>query len=595
MSKPKATALAAAGTVIALLLAACGSSASSGGSGGSTKPAGTAGSGSAAFNAGVSSVVNPSTHQGGTLSMALTSTPDSTDPGNTYYAFMWNFTRLYAMPLMTYKSCTGACGLELTPNLATAPGVVSNNGLTWTYHIKPNVKFDTGATVTAQDVKYAVERTYARGVLTNGPTYFQTLLADPTYPGPYKDKAKNRMGLTSVTTPDATTVVFHLAKPFADFNYIVAIPQTAPVPPSADTGAQYQLHPVSTGPYKFQSYQLNKQLTLVRNTYWNAAADPVAKQLLDKVTVTMNVNANDIDNRQIAGVLGLDMDGTGVQAATRARILTTPSLKTASDDPVSGFSWLTYIVNNVPPFNNINCRRAVQYAANKTSLQTAYGGPYAGTVASTMLPPNVVGYKSFDQYGALSKPAGDVALAKQALTACGHPSGFATSVAYRTDRPKEASAAQALQASLAVVGIRVTLRGFPSGSYYSNFAGVPRYMQQHGIGLALGGWAADFPDAWGFLDGIANGNAISQTGGNSNIGLLNDPVVNGMLAKFQATLDPAARSAMSSLIDQQVMKDSVMLPMVYAKSLMYRNPNLTNVYVQPSYGMYNYAVLGVKK
>ena len=74
------------------------------------------------------------------------------------------------------------------------------------------------------------------------------------------------MGLKAVQTPNPTTIVFHLAKPFADFNYVAAIPQTAPVPPDKDTGANYQLHPMSTGPYKFQSYQLNKQLTLVPNT-----------------------------------------------------------------------------------------------------------------------------------------------------------------------------------------------------------------------------------------------------------------------------------------------------------------------------------------
>src|SRR5204863_127567 len=72
--------------------------------------------------------------------------------------------------------------------------------------------------------------------------------------------------VTSVVNPStATTVVFHLNQPFADFNYVVAFPQTAPVPPSKDTGANYQKHPMSTGPYKFASYQLNKQYTLVRN------------------------------------------------------------------------------------------------------------------------------------------------------------------------------------------------------------------------------------------------------------------------------------------------------------------------------------------
>ena len=61
-----------------------------------------------------------------------------------------------------------------------------------------------------------------------------------------------------------------------------------------------------------------------------------------------------------------------------------------------------------------------------------------------------------------------------------------------------------------------------------------------------------------------------------------------------ATNNATARNSYTSQIDMQVMKDAAILPVVYAKSLLYRSPNLTNVYVQPYYGMYNYAVLGLK-
>ena len=67
-------------------------------------------------------MVNPSTTKGGTINFGNSSAPDSIDPGNTYYAYMWNFTRLYVMPLMTYKSCPGSCGLQVVPDLATDMG-----------------------------------------------------------------------------------------------------------------------------------------------------------------------------------------------------------------------------------------------------------------------------------------------------------------------------------------------------------------------------------------------------------------------------------------------------------------------------------------
>jgi peptide/nickel transport system substrate-binding protein len=508
---------------------------------------------------------------------------------------MWNFTRLYVMPLMTYKSCPGQCGLQVVPDLATGPGVVSDNGLTWTYHIQPDVKFEDGTTVTSQDVKYAVERTFDRGLFPLGPAYFPGLLGGnaATYPGPYKDKSKDKMGLTAVDTPDATTVVFHLAKPFADFNYVAAIPQTAPVPPNKDTGANYQLHPVSTGPYMFQSYQLNKQLTLVPNPNWKASTDPNAKQLASKITMTMNMNANDIDNRLLAGDLQVDAAGTGVQAAARAKILSSPTLKATSDDPIAGFTWFAGINTTLPPLNNVHCRMAVEYAANKTNYQDAYGGPIGGEIASTVANPSVVGYKAFDLYGATTDPGGNVTKAKQQLQACGQPNGFSTGITYRSDRPKEVAAAQALQASLGQVGIKASLHGFPTATYDGNFAGVPKYAAQHGLGISFYGWAPDWPDGYGFFYYIADGKAISPAG-NTNLSQLNDPVVNDLLTKMTTTNDAATRNSYTAQIDMQIMKQAAILPGVYAKSLLFRRTTLTNVYVQPYYGMYNYAVLGVK-
>ena len=176
MNRRRTIWLAAFGGLATLALAACGG-ASSGGTGTSSP---------AAFNAAITKVVSPSTKKGGTLTFGDSSTTDSTDPGNTYYAFSWNLTRLYTMPLMTYKSCPGKCGLQVVPDLATGPGVVGDNGLTWTYHIQPDVKFEDGTTVTSADVKYAVERTFDRSVFPLGPSYYPLLLAPqkPAYPGP---------------------------------------------------------------------------------------------------------------------------------------------------------------------------------------------------------------------------------------------------------------------------------------------------------------------------------------------------------------------------------------------------------------------------
>jgi len=545
----------------------------------------------AAFNGGLSSVVNPSDHKGGTLIFDAQSTPDSFDPGNTYLPWVMNFDRLFAMPMFTYKSCPGSCGLQLVPDLATDLGTVSSDGMTWTFHIQSDVKFENGTTVTAQDVKYAIERTYDRSVLAYGPSYYRTLLTDPNYPGPYQDRSKNLMGLTAIGTPNATTLVFHLQFPFPDLPYVLAFPDSAPVLPSADKGGNYQLHPLSTGPYMFKSYTPRKRLVLVPNPDWNPATDPNARQLPSQIVMNVNVNQADIDNGLLAGDIDVDAQGQGVASSSQARILSNPADKAHADNPLNGFARFMYINTKVAPLNNLHCREAVEYAADKAAIQTAWGGATKGQLASTVMPPVVLGYKSFDLYHALSQPGGDTAAAQQQLAMCGQPSGFSTDLAYRDDQPQETAAATALQAALARVGIKVTLKGSSTEDYYASSAGSTAYVNSHDIGIAAGTWQGDWPNGYGFLDSLTAGNAISPTD-NANISELNDSVVNNLFVQ-SATATGAARTAIWSQIDEQVMKDAAILPGIYQKTVLYRSAHITNVYVQAEYGMYNYAVLGV--
>ena len=84
-------------------------------------------------------------------------------------------------------------------------------------------------------------------------------------------------------------------KPFAAFDYFAMLPATMPVPPAKDTGANYKLHVVSTGPYKFENYTPGKSMALVRNTNWDPATDPNRKQLPDRIQVQIGTGAGIYD------------------------------------------------------------------------------------------------------------------------------------------------------------------------------------------------------------------------------------------------------------------------------------------------------------
>lgn len=582
-------ALAAVGLVgVMTLTAACGSSGSkASGNGGATGSTGAKSS----FNAAVTSILNPSAKKGGTLNLWASQDADSWDPTRAYYAFAWDMQRFYARTLVAYPSAAGTDGLKLQPDLAQAMPTISPDGKTYTFKLKSGLKFDDGAPVTSKDIKYGIERDFAQDVLPGGPVYLQSILDEgQKYPGPYKDTDPNKLGLKSVLTPDDSTIVFKLAQPSSDFIYYLAMGSASPVEKAKDTGATYQQHPGSTGPYKIASYSPNKSVSFVRNPNWDPATDTIRKALPDAINVTITTNADDLDSRLLAGTADLDIGQVGVQTAAQAKILTNPSLKANTDDAPNGFIRYISMQTKVAPFDNVHCRKAVEYAVNGTDLQTARGGPAAGALATNMLPPNILGHDSYDPYNlAAGKPQVDKA--KQELTLCGKPNGFTTTVAARNNKPKEVKTAEALQAALKNVGITVNIDQY-DGAQSSSVMGAPANVHKKGYGLNVFGWGADFPTASGFLGVLVDGRQILPAG-NNNYTEVNDPAINALIDDAQKQTDPAAAAADYTKINHMVMDQALYVPVVYDQALNYRNPRLTNVVFEQAFGMIDFQALGV--
>jgi peptide/nickel transport system substrate-binding protein len=584
----RARGLAAAGISAALLLAACGG----GGTGGEQGP-GTQASASG-FNAASTSVVNPSDKKGGTLKFANLGDWDTLDPGETYYGYSWNFARLYGRSLLIFKSAPGKEGNQLVPDLAEGLGQASEDGKSWTYKLRQGIKFEDGTEATSADVKYAVLRSVDKQTFPNGPAYWEAVLDLPEgYKGPYKTPNMNTD--SAIETPDKYTIVFHTKQPFAIFDYLAQLPQTMPVPKDKDTGAKYRNSIVSTGPYKFEDLQPGKGFNLVRNDQWDPATDPNHKALPDRIEVTLNVNADDIDNRVLSGDLDIDITGTGVQPASLSRVLQDPTLKENADNPLGTRNWFTSINPTVPPLDNIECRKAIMYAMDQTAYQAAYGGQFAGgDLATTLLPPVIPGHADFDLYPNGQDHKGDLEAAKKSLETCGQPNGFETNIAYRAERPKEKATAEAFQQALSRVGIKLTLKPFPQGDYFSSYAGNPPYVVKNKLGLSLSGWQADWPDGFGFLSQLVDSRIIRETGGSINTSV-RIPEVDQMLDSALQELDADKRNQMWGEIDKRVMEEAVMYPGVYSKALLVRSKNATNIFVSDAWGMYDYLGLGAVK
>lgn len=569
----RATAIAAVGAAAALALAACG-----GGSGGGTTSAPAA----SGFNAAATGVVNPSDVTGGTLKMGAISDCDSYDPARTYYAYCWDIQRLFTRSLMGFAPLPGAAGTAVVPDLATAAGEANAEKTEWKYTLKDGVKWEDGSAITSKDVKYAIQRLFATDVINGGPSsYFTSLLDDGTYKGPYADPDGD---LPSVTTPDDKTIIFKLNKPFADFNFLMALPTGAPVPASKDTKADYGKKPFSSGPYKIDSFEAGKSTTWSRNTNWDKATDEIRKALVDKVELTIIGDAADLDKRLLAGDLDLQADG-GILPESRAIVLADETKKANADNPVTGFTRYIAVMQTVEPLTNKACREAVFYAFNKADYRKVRGGDTGGDLANTMTPPLVPGFdETFNPYPSGPDGTGDLEQAKAKLAECGQPDGFSMNLAY-VNQGLGPDLFASVQQNLGRVGIKVGGAANDGSSYYSTWIGSPKNIIDQKIGIAIAGWGADFPTAYGFWQSIANGNAILDEG-NSNYPSLNDPKVNDLLAQLTKEGDKAKADDLAKQLDQQVMANAVYLPVQFDKTFYYRNPRLTNIYLNGGVGNY---------
>ncbi|MEX2983761.1 ABC transporter substrate-binding protein [Streptomyces sp. C36] len=546
------------------------------------------------FNAGIDKVASASDKKGGELRFIGTQDADSWDPQRGYYGFMWDFARFYTRTLVTPKAAPGKESRAVVPDMATDTGKVSADKKTYTFTLRDGLTWEDGQPVTSKHIKYGIERTWAQDKISGGPLWLmQALDPDKTYKGPYKDDSPDKLGLKAIETPDDKTIVFKLPKANGDFPQMLALPAAAPVRPDKDTAEKYGQKPFSSGPYRWVSYTPNKGLELVRNEKWKRESDPVRKALPDKITVKLSTNADDMDNRLIAGDYDLDINATGMGSAGRQKAL--QSAKANVDNPQTGFIRYAVFPQTVAPFDNEHCRKAVIYAADHTSLQTARGGPDAGgDLATGMIPPSVEGYDpGYDPFQ-LKQGKPDLGKAKEELKACGKPEGFKTTIAVRNNKPPEIATAESLQAALKKVGIQSDIDQY-DGAQTTGIIGAPKNVKSKGYGIIIMGWGADFPSGQGFLQPLTDGRFILDSG-NNNYGEINDPAINKLYDQAIAETDPAKAGKLFQEANKKVTEGGWYLPFVFEKNIIWRSSRLTNVYTSDAYnGRYDYASLGVAK
>src|SRR5207247_1941016 len=106
--------------------------------------------------------------KGGTLRVDMTTDIDYADPSLSYYGLDWQIQHATALKLLNYPDAPAPRGKQLVPEAATGMPAVSNGGKTYTFKIRSGLKLSNGATITAANFKFAVDRLLAKSMHSPG-------------------------------------------------------------------------------------------------------------------------------------------------------------------------------------------------------------------------------------------------------------------------------------------------------------------------------------------------------------------------------------------------------------------------------------------
>jgi len=399
--------------------------------------------------------------------------------------------------------------------------------------------------------------------------------------------------IASIETPDAKTIIFHLSKPEGDFPLLATATQFAPVPKAKDTGADYEKHPVSSGPYMVAGYEKKKSLQLVRNPHWSAASDTLRYACPDKIDVTSGLEAAVI-NQRIATGTGQDANAVTTDAQVGpdqlAQLNSNPQLaKRVSKGEFPATYYLAFDTK-IKPFDDIRVREAISYAVNRTTVVNAAGGTAVAGASTTFLPPQkALGYQPYDYFPA--GPTGDPAKAKELLTQAGYANGLTITLFHEADDAENLGpkVATALQDALKAAGITVNLKPVDD-STYRDVTGKPSTEP----GISLQYWGADWPSGAPFLIPVFDGRQIIDSGGNFNLAQLNDPAVNAEIDAFNQITDPAAAQARWGALDAKLGQQALTVPLMHEKDVYLVGKNVKNAVPDGWRGQYDLARISVK-
>jgi len=512
----------------------------------------------------------PGAQKGGTITIYSQSTPNTLDPTDTYYTDANEIGRLVYRTMTQFAIRDGKP--VVVPDL-TDTGTVSADKLSWTFKMKTGLKYEDGSEIKIEDLAYAIKRSFAHDVFSNGPAYQLAYFKDgDKYKGPYTG-GENYSGLEVKGTD---TLVIHLAKPFSDLPFFLTFPLFSPIPKAKDTKLEYKNRPFASGPYKFKSYTPGTNLVLEKNTNWDPNTDPVRHQYADNWEFKWG--GDDVKTQQQV----LNSNGPDASALNYADIDATlvPQLSGEKRNQlVQGESPCTYVWQLDTTKIPLEVRKAIAKAWPYDQTWKAAGNnDFIAERPSTFMPPSVPGYKKYPPVADLTgSGSGDPAAAKAMLEQAGKV-GFEVSWYYDASKPVSQQVSQVRADALTAAGFKVKPIGITTAEVRTKTAD---YDAPVNLGQAPRGWCSDWPSGGSWIPVMFKSNSVKD---GTSWGEMQDKALD---AKIDAVANlPVEQSTEKwAALDEEIMKMYVAIPFYYTKMGVVIGTKLGGVEADPTMGM----------
>lgn len=523
----------------------------------------------------------------GVIRVAQETDPSTLDPARAYDTSSISFVRLMYRGLVEYDF-----NAKIQSEVAQSY-TISKDGKTYSFQLRPNVRWWNGTPVEAEDFRFAIERALDPATASDGASFFTGIAGADKW-----TKARGTKNQTAhvpgIEVPSPRQIVFHLSQADATFLSRLTLPFAYAVPhrymaklahdfgdgkkpaEGKELSDAFSEHPLGCGPFKFVEWVHDSSLRLTRNADYFRPELPKANELDAQFGISASLQIMLFEQGSL-DVLPI----SDAFPADYLRIKNSPKWKPLIESaPMMDIRYMA-MNTEVAPFKDKRVRQAICYAINRDRIVSFLTG--RATKARGALPEGVQAYdpKLF------SYPY-DPAKARELLKAAGFKAGAPLPLLYSTGEPWYGKAAQSIQQDLAAVGIPVDTKAMR----YGDLKAIAGRRGEEGGRLVIQGWIQDFPDPSNFIDPLFNARSIAPTA-SLNRSFYSNPKVNALLDSALETPNGPTRWKKYQEAQRIIVDDAPVVFLHNTQRYVVRQPRVGGFRLHPEWNA-TYEFLSVK-